>query len=209
MIRARLTAASLLILAASCGAQEHQHENGEKLGAVHFATSCTAGAQRESNRAVALLHSFQFSRAVEGFNVVLGQDSTCGIAHWGIALSNWGNPFAAGMKDQRQLQAGRESMERGKAVGAKTERERAYLAAVGKLYNDYESTPQRARVIAYRDAMLGVAARYPEDHEAQIFYALAIAASEDPADKTYAGRLKAGGRFRVRVGRPPRLFSGN
>jgi len=192
MIRARLTAASLLILAASCGAQEHQHENGEKLGAVHFATSCTAGAQRESNQAVALLHSFQFSRAVEGFNVVLGQDSTCGIAHWGIALSNWGNPFAAGMKDQRQLQAGRESMERGKAVGAKTERERAYLAAVGKLYNDYESTPQRARVIAYRDAMLGVAARYPEDHEAQIFYALAIAASEDPADKTYAGRLKAG-----------------
>src|SRR5262249_27298903 len=32
----------------------------------------------------------------------------------------------------------------------------------------------------------------PADHEAQIFYALAIAAAEDPADKTYAGRLKAG-----------------
>jgi hypothetical protein len=38
----------------------------------------------------------------------------------------------------------------------------------------------------------GVAAKYPEDHEAQILYALAIAASEDPADKTYTGRLKAG-----------------
>ena len=37
-----------------------------------------------------------------------------------------------------------------------------------------------------------VASKYPEDHEAQIFYALALAASEDPADKTYAGRLKAG-----------------
>jgi len=90
------------------------------------------------------------------------------------------------------LQAGRESAERGKTVGAKTERERAYLGAVGKLYSDYEGTPQRARLIAYRDAMGEVAAKYPEDHEAQIFYALAIAASEDPADKTYAGRLKAG-----------------
>ena len=96
------------------------------------------------------------------------------------------------MKDKSQLQAGRESAERGKTVGAKTERERAYLGAVGKLYSDYESTPQRARLIAYRDAMGEVAAKYPEDHEAQIFYALAIAASEDPADKTYAGRLKAG-----------------
>jgi tetratricopeptide (TPR) repeat protein len=47
-------------------------------------------------------------------------------------------------------------------------------------------------LIAYRDAMGEVAAKYPEDHEAQIFYALAVAASEDPADKTYAGRLKAG-----------------
>jgi tetratricopeptide (TPR) repeat protein len=47
-------------------------------------------------------------------------------------------------------------------------------------------------LIAYRDAAAEVAAKYPDDHEAQIFYALAIAAAEDPADKTYAGRLKAG-----------------
>lgn len=47
-------------------------------------------------------------------------------------------------------------------------------------------------MLAYRDAMGDVAAKYPQDHEAQIFYALALAAAEDPADKTYAGRLKAG-----------------
>jgi tetratricopeptide (TPR) repeat protein len=96
------------------------------------------------------------------------------------------------MKDRSQLQAGREGAEHGKIVGTKTERERAYLEAVGNLYRDFESTPQRARLIAYRDAMREVASKYPEDHEAQIFYALAIAASEDPADKTYAGRLQAG-----------------
>jgi hypothetical protein len=193
MVRGRLIAAVLLTLVASSSrAQEHNHGNGEKLGTVHFATSCNEVAHKEFNRAVALLHSFQFSRAIEGFNAVLGLDAACGIAYWGIALSDWSNPFAAGMKDKSQLQAGQQSAERGKTIGAKTERERAYLAAVGKLYNDYENASQHARLIAYRDAMEGVAAKYSQDHEAQVFYALALAASEDPADKTYAGRLQAG-----------------
>ena len=114
------------------------------------------------------------------------------IAHWGIALSQWSNPFAAGMKDNSQLQAGRESAERGKAAGAKTERERAYIAAVASLYSNFESTPQQARLLAYRDAMEGLASKYSDDKEAQIFYALALAAAEEPTDKTYAARLKAG-----------------
>jgi tetratricopeptide (TPR) repeat protein len=173
-------------------AQVHQHATPEKLGTVHFATSCNELAQTDFNRAVALLHSFQFDSAIQAFNAVLAKDPTCGIAYWGIALSDWSNPFALGAKDKSQLQAGHESAEHGKSVGAKTERERAYLRAVGKLYSDYENTPQRSRLIAYRDAMAEVAAKYPDDHEAQIFYALAVAASEDPADKTYAGRLQAG-----------------
>src|SRR5262249_11534686 len=71
-------------------------------------------------------------------------------------------------------------------------RERAYLAAVSALYTNFEETPQRARLIAYRDAMKALSARYPSDTEAQIFYALSLAQSEDPADKTYAGLLEAG-----------------
>jgi tetratricopeptide (TPR) repeat protein len=192
VIGARVIAGCLLMLAASCLAQEHQHGNSEKLGVVHFATSCSASAQKEFDRAVALLHSFQFSRAIEGFNSALKEDNTCGIAYWGIALSDWSNPFAAGMKDKSQLQAGKESVARGKTVGTKTEREQAYVAAVGKLYSDFESVPQRMRLIAYRDAMEQVAAKYPEDHEAQIFHALALVSSEDLSDKTYAGRLKGG-----------------
>lgn len=193
MVRIRHITAILLTLLASRGrAQEHPHRSGEKLGTVRFATSCNEVAQKEFNRAVALLHSFQFSLAIEGFNAALAEDATCGIAYWGIALSDWSNPFAVGMKDKSQLQAGRESAEHGKAVGAKTERERAYLAAVSKLYIDYESTSQRARLLAYRDAMREVAAKYADDDEALIFYALALTASEDPADKTYAGRLQAG-----------------
>src|SRR2546429_6244828 len=182
---------AIAVLAASGVAQEHQHGKGEKLGAVHFATSCSAEAQKEFDRAVALLHSFQFNHAIQGFNAALTSDPTCGIAHWGIALSQWSNPFAAGMKDNSQLQAGRESAERGKAAGAKTERERAYIAAVASLYSNFESTPQQARLLAYRDAMEGLASKYSDDQEAQIFYALALAAAEEPTAKTYPPRPKA------------------
>jgi len=189
----KFIAAVLLVAASTRGmTQEHQHGTAEKLGEVHFATSCNEAAQPEFNHAVALLHSFQFSRAIEGFNAVLRDDPTCAIAYWGIALSDWSNPFAPGVKNTGQLQLGRDNAERGRSLGAKTEREQAYLTAVGKLYSDFESTPQQARLHAYRDAMEQVAAKYPNDHEALIFYALALAAAADPADKTYADQLKAG-----------------
>ena len=189
----KLLTAVLLTLVATRGmAQEHGHGNGEKLGAVHFSTSCNEVAQVEFNSALALLHSFQFSRAIDGFDAVLRDDPTCAIAYWGIALSDWTNPFAPGIKANSQLLLGRESVERGSSLGASTERERAYLAAAGKLYADFENSPQQARLLAYCDAMRVVAARYPEDHEAQIFYALALAASADPTDKSYAALLEAG-----------------
>ena len=184
----------LLLAAEGVSAQEHEQAAGagEKLGEVHFSTSCNKAAQKEFDRAVALLHSFQFSKAIQGFKATLKEDMTCGIAYWGIALSDWSNPFASGKKDASQLGAGQASVELGKKTSAKTERELGYIAAVGMLYSDYERTPQSVRVLAYRNAMEGLAAKYPNDSEAEIFYALAIVESEDPADKTYAGRLKAG-----------------
>jgi hypothetical protein len=97
MVRAGVNAEFVLTLAARCLAQEHQHGNGEKLGTVHFATSCNGVAQKEFDRAVALLHSFQFSRAIEGFNTVLGQDATCGIAYWGIARLSTARRYALGV----------------------------------------------------------------------------------------------------------------
>ncbi len=189
----KLIAAVLMVCTTAHGmTHEHPYETAEKLGEVHFTTSCNKAAQSDFNRAVALLHSFQFSRAIEGFNAVLREDPTCAIAYWGIALSDWGNPFAPGIIDIRLLQLGRESAERGEKRGAKTERERAYLQAVGKLYDDFENTPQQLRLLAYRDAMREVAEKYPEDHEAQIFYASALVVAADPSDKTYADQLKAG-----------------
>src|SRR5215469_7717238 len=191
-LRTRIILSCVLALAPCSIAQEHTHTGLDRLGTVHFDTSCNQPAQGELDRAVALLHSFEFSNAIAAFNAALRDDPACGIAYWGIALSQWSNPFASGLKDKSQLQAGQATVDLGTKTGAKTERERNYVAAVGALYANFENTSQRERLIAYRNRMQALAAKYPTDHEAQIFYALAIAESEDPADKTYAGLLKAG-----------------
>jgi tetratricopeptide (TPR) repeat protein len=60
------------------------------------------------------------------------------------------------------------------------------------LYENAPAIDQLTRVKSYSDAMGALAARYPDDIEASIFYALALALSADPSDKTYANQLKAG-----------------
>jgi hypothetical protein len=184
----------LLLVSSPLAAQEHEHRSApsEKLGIVRFANSCNPAAQPAFTRAVALLHSFDFGRAVDGFNAALKADPSCAIAHWGIALSRWANPFAAGLRPAAQLQRGQQAIAAAAAPSAKTERERGYIDAAAQLYAEYERRSQSDRVKAYRDAMATLAAKYPEDEEASIFYALSLAFAADPADKTYAAQLKAG-----------------
>jgi hypothetical protein len=175
------------------GQQPHQHGAGsEKLGTVRFATSCTAAAQPAFARAMALLHSFEFAPAIDGFTAAGTTDPGCAIASWGIALSRWGNPFAAGIKTPAQLEAGRAAIAKARTIGAKTDRERDYISAAERLFADFETIDQRTRLLAYRDAMSDLATRYADDPEASAFYALALAASNDPTDQTYASLIKAG-----------------
>jgi hypothetical protein len=183
-----------LILTTPLLAQEHQHATSttEKLGVVNFATSCSAAAQPVFNRAVALLHSFDYGRAIEGFTTTLKTDPSCAMAEWGIALSRWGNPFGPGIRPPAPLQQGLDAVNRAKAIGLKTQRERAYVEAVAQLYTSFATLDQRTRMIAYRDTMEKVADANPNDSEAAIFYALALAAAAPPTDKTYADLLKAG-----------------
>ena len=185
---------ALWIGAAPVSAQEHEHSMaaGERLGTVHFMTSCNAPAQPKFDRGVALLHSFDFARAIAAFNAAFDADSTCAIAYWGVALSHWGNPFAAGIKPAGQVQQGAAAIGRARAIGASTDRERNYIEAAARLYTGFETIPQGARVLAYRDAMAKLADDYGTDTEASIFYALSLAIAADPADKTYAAQMKAG-----------------
>src|SRR5439155_1345376 len=117
MLRA-LTVAMLFAVPAV--AQEHQHgaAPAEKLGTVRFATSCNADAQPSFARAMALLHSFEFARAIEGFSAALKTDPSCAIAEWGIAMSRWSNPFAIGIRPAAQLQPAGCRWQRGCSSGS-------------------------------------------------------------------------------------------
>jgi len=179
-------------LAPPIAAQDHQHGDAGKLGTVKFANSCSADAQPAFAHGMALLHSFEFGPAIAAFKSVAGTDPSCAMAYWGMALAQWGNPFAAGTKSAASLLPGREFIDRAKALGAKTDREGGYINAVAALYDRLETVDQRTRMLAYRDAMAAVAATHAADTEASTFYALSLAMCADPADKTYADLLKGG-----------------
>jgi hypothetical protein len=171
---------------------QHQHAAGEpeKLGKVNFPVSCDPALQPQFNRAVALLHSFWYEKAAEAFAAVAEKDPACGMADWGVALTHY-HPLweAPGEADLRQ---GRAAAEKAKAAGAKTQRERDYIAAIDTFYRDSAHLDHHTRALAYEKAMEQLHARYPEDREAAVFYALAICANASPDDKSYANQKKAG-----------------
>jgi hypothetical protein len=159
-----------------------------KLGKVHFETSCKPEAQKLFDRGMLYQHSFWYRASQKTFEDVLKADPECAIAYWGIALSLLWNPHTT--PAAQNLAEGSAALAKAKSIGAKTERERDYLAALGAMYADYDKVDHRTRLLAYAKAMEQLAARYPNDDEAQIHYALALNTSAPPADKTYANQLK-------------------
>jgi len=179
------------VLVPLCAAQEHDHgAMSGQLGTVTFPTSCTPSVQKHFESAVAMLHSFWYEESEKNFAEVTAADPSCAIAYWGIAMSLyhplWYPPDAAALKK------GSEALTKAKSIGAKTARERDFIAALDKFYSDTDKLDHKTRAAAYESAMEQVAARYPDDREATIFYALALLATASPADKTYSHQKKAG-----------------
>jgi hypothetical protein len=115
------------------------------------------------------------------------------MAHWGIALGRWTNPMSVGNRAPPLLAQGRQASDAATRLAAgATERERGYIAAVARLYDDYEHVDQRTRVVAYEHAMADLVARQPADTEAKIFHAISLVAAALPTDKSYANQRRAG-----------------
>jgi tetratricopeptide (TPR) repeat protein len=160
----------------------------QKLGKVHFETSCKPEAQKHFDRAMLYQHSFWYRASQMAFEDTLKADPDCGIAYWGIAVSLLWNPHVPA--PARNLAEGAAAIAKAKSVGEKTQRERDYVDALSAMYTDFDKRPHLARSQAYAKAMEQVAQRYPNDDEAQIHYALALNTSASPQDKTYANQLK-------------------
>jgi hypothetical protein len=170
-----LAVASLFAFAVSNGLahDDAAGARGAKLGKVQFKTTCSAEAQKQFEVALARLHSFHFPETLNAFNAVTKIDSSCAIAYWGLAVSNRPNPLV-GPWDKATLQRGLDWVNKGESIGAKSQRERDWLAAIKVFYQDHESVDQGTRTASYEKAMERLAKKYPDDVEAKIFHALAL-----------------------------------
>jgi hypothetical protein len=201
----KISAAAVMILAATAlipPAPAMAQSDVDKLGIVHFETSCTPEAQKLFDRGMLYQHSFWYRASQHEFEAVLKADPSCGMAYWGIALSLLWNPHVP--TPAKNLAEGAASIAKGQAVGAKTQRERDYIDALAVIYVDYDKLGHFPRTQAYAKAMEQVAKRYPDDDEAQIHYALALNTSASPADKTYANQLKGAAILEPIFARQPR-----
>jgi tetratricopeptide (TPR) repeat protein len=186
---------------------QHQHDPQEKastkLGRVNFRTSCSRQAQRPFNQAVAWLHSFEYEEAEKMFTQVSVVDPRCGMAQWGIAMSSfhqlWVPPTPA------ELQKGSSAAAEAMRLGAATQRERDYIAAISTFYKDADKVDHRTRAFAYSDSMKKIHENYQTDDEAGIFYALSLISTGMMAhDKSYTREKEAAEILNRILSRQPR-----
>ncbi len=170
----------------------HHHEDltETQLGTVHFPISCAASVQKPFARGVALLHSFWYEEAEKEFLDIAKDDPNCAMAHWGIAMSIWHQLWND--PDAKVIARGLDETNTAAKLATKaTPREQAYIAAIAAFYSNSEKSDHATRAKAYSGAMKKVYASYPDDHEAAVFYALSLLASEPHHDATFANRKQA------------------
>ncbi len=165
-------------------------QQDDKLGKLSFPTSCDPKVQAEFERGVAMIHSYWFLIARRTFEGVLREDPNCAMAYWGIALDLLNNSLAV-VPPRADAEAAWAALEKARAVGAKTQRERDWIEALSAYFRDHDKLPVNVRLAAYNNAMEQLAQRYTDDYEAQAFYALTLQASASPSDTTYANQLKS------------------
>ena len=183
----RLILVAGITAALTCSALGQQDE---KLGKLSFPTSCDPKVQAEFERGVAMIHSYWFLIARRTFEGVLREDPNCAMAYWGIALDFLNNSLAV-VPPRADAEAAWAALEKARAVGAKTQRERDWIEALSAYFRDHDKLPVNVRLAAYNNAMEQLAQRYTDDYEAQAFYALTLQASASPSDTTYANQLKS------------------
>src|SRR5215469_10674704 len=167
----------------------HEDLTSAQVGRVNFPISCAPAMQKPFERGVALLHSFWYEEAEKEFKQIGRDDPECAVAHWGVAMSLWhqlwNHPEGAVVKE------GMAEVKAGQALKPKTDRERDYLAAIGTFYSEAAKSDYQTSATAYANAMEKLHERFPEDHEAAIFYGLSLLASEPDNDTAFDNRKKA------------------
>lgn len=161
-----------------------------QFGRVEFGLSCKEKVQADFNLATALLHSFEYAEAEKVFAKVVDADPACIMAYWGIAMSNF-HPLWAPPSSE-DLDKGFKTITLARSLGADSGKEAEYLEAIATIFDGWETLDHKTRLEKFVKATEAIYVRYPSDKEAAIFYALALRASADPVDKSFAKQKKAG-----------------
>ena len=172
-------------------AQEHHHElSAEEVGSVQFGTSCSKAVEVSFNRAVALLHSFQYEQAREAFTEISKQDPSCAMTQWGVAMSHYHGLWKNGETAAGRL-ALRNAQQLAASNGATTTREKAYIDALSAVYPE-DAKPAPSYDQAFEKKMGELQIAYPGDDEAAIFHALTLSITAPKTDKTFANQRRCG-----------------
>jgi tetratricopeptide (TPR) repeat protein len=144
----------------------------QQLGTISFPTSAPAAAQTSFVRGVLFLHSFEYASAATAFRESQQIAPEFALAYWGEAMTYthpvWNEQDAARARGALVRLGPTPAARRAKAP---TAREQLYIDAVEALYGE-GSKPRRDTL--YANAMERLATTFPEDDEAQSFYALAL-----------------------------------
>ena len=150
----------LLVLALTCSI------HAADLGTVAFPTSAKdPQAQALFERGVAALHSFWYEEAANAFREAREVEPSFAMAYWGEAMTH-NHPIW--MEQDREAAR---AILKALPKDAGNPREREWLATLDTLYGDGD---KRTRDAAYEQALGALAAKDPDDLEAQAFHALAI-----------------------------------
>lgn len=162
----------------------------DELGDIDFPNSGAPAAQQAFLTGVKALHSFQFDEARFAFEEAQRVDPAFALAYWGQAMSD-NHPLWA----QQDREAATSALQRlapdfkGRLAKAGTEKERAFLTAIETLY--FAPGDKLARDNAYSDYMAGMHARWPEDDEISVFYALSLLGTVRPGDRGFRRQAQA------------------
>ncbi|MBX2924358.1 MAG: tetratricopeptide repeat protein [Chitinophagaceae bacterium] len=168
----------------SCGPSQ------KEFGKVRFATTCTPETQGDFDLAVSMLHSFEYDEAEKVFAKVIEEAPACAMAYWGVAMSNYHPLWAP--PTQEELAKGNKAITIAQSLAGGSKTENGYIKALAAFYKDYPTVDHKTRSGNYKNEMEKLYLTDTSDKELAIFYSLALIATADPTDKTFANRKKAG-----------------
>jgi tetratricopeptide (TPR) repeat protein len=182
-----LAAGALALPAQSVGAR--QTPAGVELGSINFPTSAKPVAQAPFLVGTKALYNFEFDIAGEAFREAQKADPAFALAYWGEAMS-FNHPLWA----QQDLPAARKALEKlaptaaARAAKAPAGKERGLIEAADVLFGNGDKL---SRDIAYAQAMGRMHAKYPQDDELSVMYALSLLGTARPGEKSTRNAMQA------------------